>query len=198
MRKLYLLVLFMVVALACRATTPAPPPTPDMVTVVAQTLMAYTAEAAMTQVAAPTQTSPPAASDTAVPPASDTPSPTPEENAPDPLPASHTGVILNNGECFNFDNGQVTAPDSQCDVWLAEPALLRQRNGAQLSGYVTLAPPARSHCAAGRYEPGDLAVQTDLYMCFISNEGQIGFMVARGYRGEAPLTGIVFDYWVFR
>ena len=120
----------------------------------------------------------------------------PEEIAPDPLSASTTGVALNNGECFNFDNGQVTEPDSECDVWLPEPALFRQINGMQLSGYVTLTAPTRTYCGEGRYEPGDLAVQTDMYMCFITNEGRVGFVVARSYLGE-PISGIVFDYWVF-
>lgn len=121
----------------------------------------------------------------------------PAENAPDPLPATTTGVILNNDECFNFDNGQVTAPDIACDVWLVEPALFRQMNGMQLSGYVTMTAPTRTYCLEGRYEPGDLALQTDLYMCLITNEGRIGFVVVRSYIGEMPFTGIVFDYWVF-
>jgi len=37
-----------------------------------------------------------------------------------------------------------------------------------------------------------------MYMCFITNEGRIGFIVVREYRGGIPFTGIVFDYWVFR
>jgi len=132
----------------------------------------------------------------------DTPQPTetvavPVEIAPEPLPASAKGIILNNGECFNFDNDQVTAPDTECDVWLAEPGLFRQMNGAQVSGYVTMTAPTRTYCVEGRYEPGDLAVQTDLYMCFISSDGRIGFVVARSYLGAIPFTGIVFDYWVF-
>jgi hypothetical protein len=113
---------------------------------------------------------------------------------------AYTGVILNNGECFNFDNGQVVpAPDAQCDVWLVEPALFRQVNGAQLSGYnVSYEPPTRSHCVSATFDPTDLAIQTDLNMCFHSNEGQVGFIVVREYRGSVPFTGIVFDYWVFR
>jgi hypothetical protein len=111
---------------------------------------------------------------------------------------THTGIILNVGECFNFDKGQVTAADAQCDVWLDPGSyLLHQMNGARISGYVTMEPPTRSYCAANRYEPGDLAIQTDLYMCFFSNEGRIGFIVVREYRGGIPITGIVFDYWVF-
>jgi hypothetical protein len=195
-------------ALACGTTTTVLTPTVDLGTMVAQTLAAHPSVAAVTQAAtstlAPSQPepdtpAPPPATDTSAPvPPTDTPAPTLEENAPNPLPAMNTGIILNNGECFNFDNGQVTVPDAQCDVWLAESALFRQMNGAQLSGYVTQEPPTRSHCAAGRYESGDLAVQTDLYMCFITNQGNVGFIVVRGYRGAVPFTGIVLDYWVFR
>lgn len=121
----------------------------------------------------------------------------PAETAPDPLPASTTGVVLNNGECFNFDAGQVTAPDAECDMWLVEPALIRQMNGAQISGYVTLTAPARTQCVQGHYETGDLALQTDLYMCFITNQGRVGFVVVRSYLGAVPFTGVAFDYWVF-
>ncbi len=126
---------------------------------------------------------------------SDTAAP-PVEIAPDPLPAATTGIVLNHGECFNFDSGQVSAPDGECDVWLAEPTLFRQVNGMQLSGYVTLTAPTRTYCVEGRYEPGDLAVQTDMYMCFITNEGQVGFVVVRNYLGQ-PISAIVFDYWLF-
>jgi len=189
MHRLYLfLAALMLVALACGTTSPVTP-TADINAIVAQTLAAYTVEAALTQAAGPSATPPPPAVTA-----------TPEEVAPVPLPATHTGIILNNGECFNFDNGQVlTAPDAQCDLWLAGSALFRQLNGAQLSGYnVSYTPPTRSACVGGRYEPGDLAVQTDLHMCFISNEGQVGFIVVRQYRGGVPFTGIAFDYWVFR
>jgi len=205
MRKIYLfLALLTLIALACGTTTTVTPPTADVSSIVAQTLAAYTVEAALTQAVGATQPPPlPPATPTTLPTETPPPPPplptaTPEEVAPNPLPMTHTGVILNNGECFNFDNGAVSAPDGQCDVWLYQSAMFRQMNGAQISGYVTMEPPTRSHCAAGHYEPGDLAVQTDLYMCFFSNEGRIGFIVVREYRGGIPSTGIVFDYWVFR
>jgi hypothetical protein len=206
LRKIHLLALLTVLALACgTSVTATATPVIDMDSIVAQTFAAYTIEAALTLAAAPPAASsplpPPSATPEGATPTSPPPPPpsaTPEEIAPAPLPATHTGIILNNGECFNFDNGQVTAPDAQCDVWLAEPALFRQMNSAQISGYVTLTPPSRSQCATGRFEPGDLGVQTDMYMCFITNQGGIGFIVVRQYLGTVPSTGIVFDYWVFR
>ena len=225
MRKItYLLAFIALVSLACTVSgTENPTPTLDVSDIVEQTLAAYTAAAAQTQVAesgtqaaqtlaaytqlaqtplpSPSETPPPPpqATETPVPPPpTNTLPPPPQENAPDPLPAMNTGIILDNGQCFNFDNGQITTPDAQCDVWLMDNGAFRQLNGAQISGYVTFDPPTRSHCASARYEPGDLAVQTDLYMCVTTNEGQYGFIVVRDYRGGIPATGIVFDYWVFR
>jgi len=200
MRKLCLFIVPLILILsACLPTGPTPTAA-NVDSIVAQTMAAYTVAAMLTE-AAPSDTPNLIASDTPGLTPSDTPAPptnTPAENAPDPLPVAYTGVILNNGECVNFDNGQIVAsPDAQCDVWLAESTLFRQVNGSQLSGYVTLEPPTRTHCVEGRYEPGDLAVQTDMYMCFITNEAEVGFIVVREYRGQ-PITGIVFDYWVFR
>ncbi len=194
MKKRYaILVILTLLALACGLTpSPTPTPTPDVDLAVAQTLTAMVPtldpNAVLTQAAATVE-----AIST-----QNAPTSTPAETAPDPLPAATTGVILNNGECFDFDNGQITALNADCDLWLADSALLRPVNGAQLSGYVTMTPPTRSQCLSGRYEPGDLAVQTDLYMCLITNQGQPGFVVARSYLGGIPFTGIVFDYWVWR
>ena len=78
-------------------------------------------------------------------------------------------------------------------------ALFRQVNGSQLSGYaVSDQPPTRTRCVSAKFDPNDLAIQTDLYMCFHTNEGRVGFIVVRQYRGSAPISGVVFDYWVFR
>jgi hypothetical protein len=122
----------------------------------------------------------------------------PAELAPDPLPAYNTGVPLYNGECFDFETGfPVTPPDLECDVFLNANTVFQQINGAKLSGYVTMKPPTRTYCINATYEPGDLAIQTDLYYCFITNQGQPGFVVVRQYLGGVPMTGIVFDFWIF-
>lgn len=199
-----LVFLFLLVLLACSYLPSTP--TPDVGLAVTQTLsvytqaavttqMAQTLAAAMTQLAAGSATPAPSSTptDTAIPP-----SPTPAEFAPNPLPAAYTGVVLHMGECFNFDNGQtVASPDAQCDIWLIDPGYLHQQNGAHVSGYVTLEPPSRTYCAGVKYESGDLAIQTDMYYCFITNEGRVGFIVPRQYLSIAPLTGFVFDYWIF-
>jgi len=213
-RPSFLVVLALLMA-GCLPTLPASP-TADVNSIVAQTLAAYTVEAALTQavqpptVTLPPPTEPPPPPDTPTatptttqvvtpPPPPVTATSTPEEVAPDPLPMTHTGVILNVGECFDFDTGQVSLPDQRCDLWLDANINLHEINGALLSGYATFEPPSRSHCATARHDPGyDVsAVQTDLYMCVTSSEGRLGFMVAREYRGSVPYTGIVFDYWVF-
>jgi hypothetical protein len=189
------------IALACGSTPPVPP-TVDVGGMVAQTMAAYTVDAVHTLAAVPSATpQPPTSTDTPAPTATATVitlTPTIEEIAPDPLPAGFTGIILNNGECINFDTGAITPPDAQCDVWLTGAGLFHQMNAAKLSGYVTMTAPSRSHCIGARYEAGDLAVQTDLFMCFMTNENRPGYIVVREYRGGIPFTGIVLDYWVFR
>jgi len=198
MRKLILwIALLGMVTLACGTTTVVTP-TADVNGIVAQTMAAYTVEALLTQAAVPSET--PSATPSLTPsPTAITFTSAPEEVAPNPLPVAYTGVILNNGECFNFDDGAVSVPDQRCDVWLQQSGLFRQMNGAQLSGYnVSYNPPTRSRCVSATFDPTDLAIQTDLYMCFHSNEGQVGFIVVREYRGGVPFTGIVFDYWIFR
>ncbi len=209
--------LFSLVALACGGM-PLPSSGQDIATAVEQTLDAYTLEAGATQVAqtlaaavtqlaalsetplppSPAEPAATAPTTTATPPSPVPPTATVEQTAPDPLPATHRDVILHNGECFDFDSGQVVASsDARCDLWLVEPALMRPWGGAQISGYVTQQPPSRSYCLGARYEPGELAIQTDLYYCLITNEGHPGFIVPRDYLGGIPFSGFVFDYWVF-
>ena len=164
-------------------------------TAVAETL---TLQALLTAAAPATDTPPPP--DTPIP--SDTPAPsatpTPGGVAPDPLPATHTGIALNIGECFDFDSGQIVAADAaSCDMWLKDSILIEQMKGSQISGYVTFTAPTKSDCQAALFDPNDLAIQTDLHMCFITADGTVGFVVARSYLGAVPFTGFSFDYWVF-
>lgn len=182
--------LIVVAALALAACTPDQQAAPG--TAVAETL---TAEAATTA-AAPSETAAP--TDTVAPTHTVAPSATPNDVAPDPLPATHTGIILSLNECFDFDSGLVlTADNAECDMWLKESILIGQMNGTQISGYVTFTAPTKSDCLAGTSDPNDLAIQTDLYMCFITADGAVGFVVARDYLGAVPFTGFTFDYWVF-
>ncbi len=184
---LFIFVMLTVAALACNLGQSNP--NSEIATYVAQTANA----AIQTQAALP--------SSTPVPPTiTPLPSATPtiQQNAPNPLPASHTGFNMNNGECFDYDSGiMASAVNGDCDIWLAESGLLRQVNAAKTSGYVTISAPTLFDCQNTQFDPNDLAVQTDLYMCFESNQGHVGFIVARGYLGGIPFTGIVFDYWIF-
>ena len=157
----------------------------------------------------PTDTLAPAPADTeppvpptntvpALPPPTDTS--VPDVNAPDPLPISHTGIILDDGECYDLDNGH--APhvlDADCDILLVYPQILRPQNGAQLCGHATLTAPSLADCEAAAYDPGDLAPNTDLYICFLSDEGHYGFLVQRhdGAPFETASHRLVFDWWVY-
>ena len=189
MRKLVFISMMAVIGVAILACgTGSTELTEDAGSYVTQTTAAGTAESALTPISgSPTENT---ATQTST-------APVYSEKAPDPLPATHTGIILNNGECFDFDTGAITTLDANCDVLLAEPALLRQVNLAQVSGYVTMTVPTHSSCAAAMFDPNDLVVQTDLFYCLITNLGNVGFLVPRSYVGGVPATGITFDYWIF-
>jgi hypothetical protein len=148
----------------------------------------------------PTDTVPPPPTNTvpALPPPTDTP--IPDVNAPDPLPMTHPGIILDDGECYDLDNGH--APhmlDADCDILLVYPQILRPQNGAQLCGHATLTPPSRGDCEAAAFDSGDLAPNTDLYICFLSDEGHYGFIVQRpdGAPFETSSHRLVLDWWVY-
>ena len=214
MRQLILLTAIstlILLALACGASAP-PTPTRDINAVVVETLAAHTVEAALTAaVIPPTATMPPSPPPTAttpsLPPPTTAPSPTatilptaaPQEIAPEPLPASNTGIVLYPNDCFDLDTGGVSAALTPgCDLLVPAPMLLRPQNGAQISGYVTFEVPTRSQCLAARYEPGDLSPNSDLYMCFRTNAGRYGFIVQRMDAPGAPPGRMIVDYWVFR
>ncbi|MGD8814746.1 MAG: hypothetical protein PVI78_09765 [Anaerolineales bacterium] len=147
----------------------------------------------------PTDTlQPPTHTVAALPPPTDTS--IPDIIAPDPLPISHTGIILDDGECYDLDNGH--APhvlDADCDILLVHPQILRPQNGAQLCGHATLTAPSLADCEAAAYDAGDLAPNTDLYICFLSDEGHYGFLVQRhdGAPFETASHRLVFDWWVY-
>lgn len=146
----------------------------------------------------PTSTAVPPTSPPAVP--TDTPAPPPDVTAPSPIPASHTGIILANGECYDLDTGNapyVMGP--QCDVLLVHPQILRPQNGAMLSGHATLDAPSRTECESAIYEAGDLAPNTDLYICFRTNEGSYGFLVQRTDGAPFAISSqrLVFDWWLY-
>lgn len=154
----------------------------------------------------PTDTLPPAA-DSPIPPTDPLPPPptptdtaVPDIFAPDPLPMTNTGIILNDGECYDLDNGHAPYTlDDDCDILLVYPQILRPQNGAQLCGHATLTPPSSNDCASAAFDPGDLAPNTDLYICFLSDEGNHGFIVQRhdGAPFDTASHRLVFDWWVY-
>jgi hypothetical protein len=178
-----------VITLACAPATPTPSPDPP---------------------APPTDTTMPAPpTDTTMPaPPTDTPMPAPPTDTPvsldvtppSPLPASHTGIILNDDECYDLDTGDAPyVRDDDCDILLVYPQILRPQNGAQLSGYAEMTPPSSGTCNAKAFDPGDLAPNTDLYICFFTNEGNYGFIVQRpdGAPFDVASHRLVFDWWLY-
>lgn len=168
----------------------AEPPDPGAVaTAVAATIAAGAAPA--------TEPPPTVAPPTAAPSPSETPG---DLFAPDPLPAMQTGIILLHGECYDLDNGN--APyllDADCDMLFVPPYIIQMQNGARISGYASMSAPSKNGCIAARYEPGDLSPNTDLYMCFQTNEGHYGFVVQRadGAPFETASQRLIFDWWVY-
>lgn len=151
----------------------------------------------------PTDTPEPLAPPTDTPepllPPTDTPIPL-DPTAPSPLPMTHTGIILNDGECYDLDDGN--APyvlDADCDILKVPPQILRPQNGALLSGYADLTPPSLSDCMGKDFDAGDLSPNTDLYICFLSDEGHYGFFVQRsdGAPFEISAHRVIFDWWVY-
>jgi hypothetical protein len=138
--------------------------------------------------------------DTTIPPTpTATPIP-PDVTPPSPLPASHTGIILNDDECYDLDSGDAPyVRDDDCDILLVYPQILRPQNGAQLSGYADATPPSLSTCNAKVYDPGDLGPNTDRYICFFTNEGNYGFIVQRadGAPFDVASHRLVFDWWLY-
>jgi hypothetical protein len=150
--------------------------------------------------ATPTPAPLPPPSDTPAPVPTPTDTPIPDATAPSPLPMTHTGIILNDGECYDLDDGN--APyvlDADCDILKVYPQILRPQNGALLSGYADLTPPSLSDCMGKVFDAGDLAPNTDLYICFLSDEGHYGFIVQRpdGAPFEISSHRLILDWWVY-
>jgi hypothetical protein len=147
----------------------------------------------------PTTEPPVPPTDTSMAPAPTDTTP-PDATAPSPLPVSNTGIILNEGECYDLDNG--SAPyvlDGDCDILLVSILTLQPQNGAQLSGYADLSAPSLATCMGKAFDAGDLAPNTDLYICFLSDEGHYGFIVQRpdGAPFDVSSHRLVFDWWLY-
>ena len=100
--------------------------------------------------------------------------------APDPLTVAYTGLIFEAGTCYDLDvlqSGDVM--DSDRDLCMNRFGLLEPQNGGLMSGYATMVPPSKGECITPNLLPDPIAVQTDLYLCFQTNQGVYGFFVAR-------------------
>jgi len=129
------------------------------------------------------------------------PTDTPEDvAAPDPLPVNTTGQILDRGECFDLDAGQVVAAgDAGGDVCLAdsgEPAPHLYPQGGARFDSAFFEQPTRAQCQAAPLEEGMFDPISDVNICFQTNEGRYGFVrVTSGL--EPPVDRLVFDWWTY-
>ncbi|MBN2045372.1 MAG: hypothetical protein JW757_10160 [Anaerolineales bacterium] len=179
-------------ALACSIS----PQEPDSDQSVLATLVEATTSARLTHNAPqPTATPLPPATDTPIPPAAATPDPS-TVYAPDPLPAQYTGLIFETGACYNFDTYQPVAVDDLTrDICMPQYGLLEPQNGGLISGSAPMEPPSKGYCINPNLLPDPVAVQTDLYLCFQTNQGTYGFFVAREY--QMDLDRVIFDLYLF-
>jgi hypothetical protein len=188
--------ILLILALACSLTPQEP--TPDQNALA--TLVEATTSAQLTQNAPSPDTPEPG---TPAPPPTDTPEPvptdTPDPNtiyAPDPLPAAYTGLIFEEGSCYNFDTYQpVSTGDASRDICMHTYGLLEPENGGLISGHAPQDPPSKGYCISPDLLPDPVAIQTDLYLCIQTNQGTYGFFVARAY--QMDLARVIFDLYLF-
>ncbi|MFN2144181.1 MAG: hypothetical protein ACK2T7_02460 [Anaerolineales bacterium] len=179
------LTIVLLLALACSTTPPEMESIPDPESL--STIVAATAAAIMAENV----------------PSTPTPGPLPTNTpdpysiyAPDPLPVNYTGLIFEEGECYNLDSYQpVAGNDTERDICMHTFGLLEPENGGRISGYATQDPPSKGYCNTPDLLPDPVAVQTDLYLCIQTGRGLIGFFVAREY--QMDLNRVIFDLYLF-
>jgi hypothetical protein len=131
------------------------------------------------------------------PAASPAASPT-DATAPSPLPFGYTGLIFNEGDCWDMDTGAMVA-DASCDFRLDQVLIMTPQNGALISGSGLPAAPSLAACMADPgLLPDRLAPNTDIYLCTRTNQGVYGFVVERHDAPGAPSTRLILDYWLYK
>ncbi len=102
-------------------------------------------------------------------------------------------VQLEAGASYDFDTFSA-AQNATVDFSLSSDAgLMQPQNGAQMSGYADLSPFEKSECQAAVMSTEPLAWQSDLYICFKTNQGRYGYIVIR----EGASDAIWFDAYLF-
>jgi hypothetical protein len=113
---------------------------------------------------------------------------------PDPLGPQYTGMWFSAAACNDMDALLSIDTTQTCDLYLqASAAMLEPINGALITGYATSHPPSLNTCQAVALGAAPVAVQTDAYLCFLTNERRYGFIVVR----EHGDMGITYDAYVF-
>ena len=190
-KLLFAFSILFVLAMACSLTPSASDPDQDAIA----TMVEATTSTQLTLNAPPADTPIPIPTDTQVPPPTDTPDPN-TIFAPDPLPAPYTGLIFEEGACYDFDTYfPVAADDPARDICMLTYGLLEPENGGLISGYASNGPPSKGYCINPNLLPDPVAVQTDLHLCIQTNLGVYGFFVARDYQMET--NRIIFDLYLF-
>jgi hypothetical protein len=129
------------------------------------------------------------------------PSPSPTEAiAPSPLPLGYTGLIWNEGECWDMDSGAMVAvADASCDFRLDHILTVVPRNGALISGHGRFDPPSLATCTADAgLLPDLLAPNGGIYLCTKTSQGTYGFIIQRIDAPGAPMTRLILDYWLYK
>ncbi|MCF6277131.1 MAG: hypothetical protein L3J16_00035 [Anaerolineales bacterium] len=167
-------------SVACAIVTPAPSAVPSN---------------------APTLNTPVSLPSTQAPPKQAPPTVAADAFAPDPLTVEWIDIPFAPGGCMDMDNLQPVT-DASCDVELASDGwLITPRNGGLFSGYGSLTPPSKNDCiaseTASELSGNPLALMTDLYLCFKTNQGTYGFFVMRSGPDENGFNVTVFDAYLF-
>lgn len=119
--------------------------------------------------------------------------PTAPPVAANPTEASVYREQLNAGTAYDLDNFSVVQ-DASADFSLdADAWLLQFKNGAVISGYGSTSPYTKGECQSANMSADPLGWQTDLYLCFKTNQGRYGYIVVR----EATSDAIWFDVTLF-
>jgi hypothetical protein len=190
-KNLFALSILFVMALACSLNPQESTSEEDAIA----KMVEVTTSAQLTLNALPADTPIPLATDTPIPLPMDTPDPD-SIFAPDPLGPAYTGLIFEEGACYDFDTYlSVATGDATRDICMHTFGLLEPENGGLISGHAPMEPPSLGYCISPNLLSDPVAVQTDLYLCIQTNQGVYGYFVAREY--QMDLDRVIFDMYLF-
>ncbi len=114
---------------------------------------------------------------------------------PDPQGPQYIGMWFAAGTCIDLDAIDTPAGNGSCDLQLQpSAAMLDPINGAQITGQATSKPPSLNTCRSVELRTSTVAIQTEAYLCFLTNAGRYGFFVARK---DLLQKGVTYDAYIF-